>query len=250
LSIRAAVFDYWGTLVGDSVRRYLEGPRLRLRTRLLREALAAAGRPHAEEPVAAAFRAFEEEHGALQRRGLDIASGERVYLYLELLEPGLAGRLAPEELRAVEEALVTPGRVMPPEPAPGAAEVLQEAEGRGLAIGLVSNTGITPGYVLRGLLDDYGLRPYFRVLTFSDEARLAKPAEEIFRCTLETLDVEPAESVFIGDTPELDVVGPLAVGMWAVQVGDRQLDGVRPHARVDGLPGVFPALERLGLVGG
>jgi putative hydrolase of the HAD superfamily len=119
-----------------------------------------------------------------------------------------------------------------------------------LIIGLISNTGITPGYVLRGLLADYGLLPYFRILTFSDEARLAKPAEEIFRCTLEALEVQAAEAVFVGDMPELDVVGPQAVRMWAVQVGDRQLDGVRPHARIDGLPELFPALERLGLVGG
>lgn len=250
MPIRAVVFDLWGTLVGNSVWRYLEEPRRGLRTRLVMETLASAGRPHSEEAVASALRAFEGEHGALQGRGLDIESGERVVLFLDKLEPGLAGRLRPDELLAAEDALVTPGRLLPPEPAPGAEEVLREARGRGLAMGLISNTGITPGYVLRGLLADYGLLPYFRALTFSDEARLAKPAAGIFRCTLEVLEVEPAEAVFIGDMPELDVVGPLAVRMWAVQVGDRQLDGVRPNARIDTLTELFPTLQRLGLLEG
>ena len=249
MPIRALLFDLWGTLVVDNSQR--DEPRHRARLQLSCEALAAAGSAHPEEVVATALQKLGEEHGALHGRGRDIAVPEKVELFLESIEHGLSHRLPPDALGAVEHALVIPGRLTPPLSAPGARDTLEEARRRGLALGLVSNTGLTPGYVLRGVLADHGLRPYLQVLTFSDEARLAKPAEEIFRCTLEALGskgVAPADAVFIGDTPANDVAGPQAVGMWTVQVGDRQLDGVQPHARIDALPDLFPALERLGLL--
>ena len=247
MPIRALVFDLWGTLLYVDNPEDVESWR-RTRSRLALEALRSAGHPYPEETVTAALRELGREHGALHGRGCDIAVPEKVDFFLEQIEPGLAGRLRIDALRAIEDALVAPGRLIPPQPAPGAIDVLQEAQRRGLALGLVSNTGLTPGYVLRELLADHGLLPYLQVLTFSDEARLAKPAEQIFRCTLEALAVEPADAVFIGDMPALDVAGPQAVGMWAVQVGDQRLDGVQPHARIDALPELFPALVKLGLV--
>ncbi|MEX0786072.1 MAG: HAD family hydrolase, partial [Dehalococcoidia bacterium] len=136
----------------------------------------------------------------------------------------------------------------PSVPAPGAVDVLEEARRRDLALGLVSVTGLTPGYVLREILDDLGMLRHFGALTFSDEARMAKPAAEVFHCTLEVLGAAPREAVFVGDTPFADIAGPQAIGMWAVQVGARQQDGVEPHARVDALSELFPAIERLGLL--
>ena len=250
MPVRAVIFDLWGTLVGDSVGRVYEEPRRRLRTRLVREALASAGRLYSEDALTSALESFQEKHTALHAESRDIAAPERVELFLRQLRPGVAGSLTAEELRRVEDALVTPGRLVPPDPAPGAQEVLKEAKNRGLRLGLISNAGITPGYVLRLLLAEHGLLPYLQVLTFSDEARMAKPAAGMFRCTLDALDVAPQEAVFVGDMPELDVAGPLAVGMWAVQVGDRQMDGVNPHGRVDSLSELLPELERMGLLGG
>ncbi len=248
MAIRALVFDLWGTLIVDDPQR--DEPRRATRARLALEALRSAGCPYPEETVTAALRSLGREHGVLHGQGRDISVPEKVELLLERIEPGLAQQLSPDALRAVERALVTPGRLSPPMPASGAMDVLLDAQRRDLALGLISNTGVTPGYVLREILADFGLLPYLQVLTFSDEACLAKPAKEIFSCTLEALAVEPDAAVFIGDTPAIDVAGPQAVGMWAVQVGDQQLDGVRPHARIDALPALFPALEDLGLLAG
>ena len=145
--------------------------------------------------------------------------------------------------------MAAPERLTPPLPAPGALEVLEQARRRKLRLGLVSNTGLTPGYVLREVLADHGLLEYLEVLTFSDEARLAKPAAEMFHCTLGALGVAPDRAVFIGDTPVLDVAGPRAVGMWTVQIGQAPPEtGVRPHARIAGLEELFPALRKLGLL--
>lgn len=244
--LRALVFDLWGTLLLDDLGR--SEPRRVTRQRLVREALIAAGRVYPEGRVAAALEMLGALYQQLHGEGRDVSVDERLNAVLDDIEPGLAQRLSSRALRAIEDALVAPAREQPPLPAPGALEVLEEARKRKLSLGLVSNTGVTPGYVLRQILGDYGLLEHLDVLTFSDEARLAKPSPAIFHCTLEALRVKPAEAVFIGDTPKLDIAGPRALGMWTVQIGALPADGTKPHARIDGLADLFPALRKLGLV--
>ena len=107
---------------------------------------------------------------------------------------------------------------------------------------------MTPGYVLRQILEELELLQHLDAMTFSDEARLAKPAEAVYRCTLEVLGVEAHEAVFIGDSPGPDIAAPQKLGMKAMLVGGQQLDGVTPDARLDSLEELFPALRRLELV--
>ena len=80
---------------------------------------------------------------------------------------------------------------------------------------LVSNTGRTPGVVLRRILDRYGLLPYFEAFAYSDEVGFRKPDARIFSRTLETLGVEPARALHVGDNPHADVLGAQALGMRA-----------------------------------
>ncbi len=180
--------------------------------------------------------------------GRDISQPERMLIFLERIDAGLSARMSSDALVAFEDAIAGGREIEPPIPAPGAVDVLQQARGRGLALGLVSITGLPPGYVWRRILDDHGMLEFFGALTFSDEARLAKPSEAVYRCTLYVLGVEAHEAVFIGDSPGLDIAGPQELGMKAVQVGDQQLDGVTPDARLDSLEELFPALRTLGLV--
>ncbi len=246
MTIRALLFDLWGTLLYIRDVDDMEARRRRLLDRTVL-GLTNAGYPYTKETVAAALTTFGEEHSAMHRRGRDISQPERLALVLERIETGLASRMSATALLAVEDA-VADVRLRDSVPAPGALAVVEEAHGRGLALGLVCVTGLTPGYVLRDVLDGHGLLRHFGALTFSDEARMAKPTPEVFHCTLQVLGVAPQDAVFIGDTPFADVAGPQALGMKAVQVGNRQEDGVTPDARLDSLDELFPALERLGLV--
>lgn len=245
-TIKALMFDLWGTLAIDTPEA--SQSRSAIRLRLLGEALAAAGRSYSEKEIAEAFKAFAEAHAELHAEEKDISSPERASLFVERLDPSLPESLSAEALRSVEEALAGAGRYSPPVLAEGALETLAEARRRGLALGLVSNIGYTTGYVLRGIFAQWGLVPYLDILTFSDEAGEAKPAPGIFHRTLRALRVEAEEAAFVGDMPALDVVGALRVGMWSVQIGDQHLDGAEPHARISRLSEVFPALESLGLL--
>lgn len=248
MTIRALLFDLWGTLIhvddleGDANRRR------RAYVEYIATTLNEIGRPHSVEAVAAAWKVIASEMAALHEQGLDISAPERLQRLLAVLQPGLSGDVSREEMEKLERGLVWALRAHPPLAAQGALDALTQARSRGLGIGLVSITGMTPGYVLRQVLKELRLLQYLDVMTFSDEARLAKPSEAVYTCTLEALGVEPHEAVFIGDSPGPDIDAPQKLGMMAVQIGDRKQNGVTPDAQLGSLEELFPALQRLGLV--
>jgi FMN phosphatase YigB (HAD superfamily) len=66
------------------------------------------------------------------------------------------------------------------------------------------------------ILDTHGLRPYFSPIHISEDIRYRKPRQEAFMQTAEAMGVAPQDTLFIGDTFALDVVGAKSVGMDAV----------------------------------
>jgi putative hydrolase of the HAD superfamily len=115
-----------------------------------------------------------------------------------------------------------------PRPVDGVTEVLPGLAQR-YTLGLISDTGLTPGRVLRTVMQRDGLLAFFRVLTFSDELGIAKPKPKPFHYTLNLLGAEPDEAAHIGDLPETDLRGARQVGMKAILflgVSERQ-DGRR-----------------------
>ena len=129
------------------------------------------------------------------------------FLDVRLPRNGLAGLQRP-----VEEIYLRGDR---PRPVPGVMEVLPRLSQR-YRLGLISDVGLTPGRVLRKLLQRDGLLSLFRVLTFSDETGATKPRPEQFLRTLNGLGVRPVEAAHIGDLPETDIAGARGVGMKAI----------------------------------
>jgi FMN phosphatase YigB (HAD superfamily) len=244
--LRAVIFDLWNTLITDTPELGRERERARLEG--LAQALVEAGLSYGPEQVERAYREAAEESQCLQAEGRDLPSLERSALFLRWLDPELAERAGPELLEALSRSPIEAARRFPPLLVAGAVKTLEAVRRAGHLTGLISNTGATPGPALRPFLGGCGVLPLLDVATFSDEAGECKPAPGIFRRTLAALGVRPEEAVFVGDTPELDVVGPQRVGMWTVQVGEMTQDGVRPHARVATLSDLPAALRSLGLV--
>lgn len=71
------------------------------------------------------------------------------------------------------------------------------------------------------ILDTHGLRPYFSPIHISEAIGFRKPRREAFLQTAEAMGVAPQETLFVGDTFALDVVGAKSVGMDAAWF-DRQ----------------------------
>ena len=244
--LQAVIFDLWNTLIADPPDTIDRRDEIRLAG--LSRVLEVHGLPHRAEAVSDACRAMREEMAARHARGRDLSLEKRVTFLLSKLSP--SGSVSPALLAEAMDVFVEAARTLLPSACPGALDGLRAVRGSGLRIGLISNTGQTPGRGLRPVLEAHGFLPHFDALTFSDEVGLAKPAPSIYRRTLAALGVRPSATAFVGDDPELDVAGPLRLGMWTVQVGERESDGVRPHARIGRLDELAEALKSLRLLDG
>ncbi|HET90281.1 MAG TPA: HAD family hydrolase [Chloroflexi bacterium] len=216
--LSAVTFDFWGTLYQNAFAK-------EERLLMLQEALAQHHQPRSLEDLTTAYehtssvwsQVWQEEH-----RPLPITHwlGE----ILMFLEASLPTSVMTDLGQDVEQVFLQGDT---PHPVPGVAEVLPRLSRR-YRLGLISDTGLTPGRVLRRILQRDGLLRCFDALTFSDETGATKPFPEQFLRTLEGLGVDPAEAAHVGDLPETDVIGAQQAGMKSVLflgVSDRQ-DGI------------------------
>ena len=109
-----------------------------------------------------------------------------------------------------------------------AVPAIDALRGRGLRVGLLSNTARD----LDAFVSHHGLE-VDAVLTSLVHGK-TKPHDTIFRRMLELLDVAPAEAVMVGDTLVDDVEGARAVGMGAVLL-DREGRYPEVEGRLDDL---------------
>ena len=114
---------------------------------------------------------------------------------------------------------------------------------------LISDSGLTPGRVLRRVLEVRGILKFFRFTIFSDEVGYNKPNPIIFKQALKLLGVQPQETVHVGDLLETDIAGAKGMGMLTVWVNRDEevpLDtSFCPDYQVDQLPELLALLERL-----
>ena len=237
--IRLVTFDFWQTLLADTPESGAASHALRLEG--VGDALRKAGHRY-DAPVlqAADVRALVRLN-AVWREHRDVSPAEQVRVFLEALDPALPGALPPEHRAAVDHAYATPVLTHAPVVADGAVETIRALAARGLTLAIISNTGRTPGTMLRQLLARASVLDAFAVLAFSDERGVRKPAAAIFRQTLAEAGCTAAAAVHVGDDPVNDVAGARAVGMRAL------------HYVPDGRPGAESAdavVRHLGEVAG
>ena len=238
-------FDFWQTLLSDTPESAAAAHALRLSG--VAEALRRAGFWYAaaalETADVRALARLKEIWGANR----DVTPAEQARVFLEALDPELPSALAADARGEVELAYATPVLTHTPLVAPGAVEAVRVLAARGLTLAIISNTGRTPGTVLRRLLVGAGVLDAFRVLSFSDEVGLRKPDAGIFRRTLAEAGCAPEAALHVGDDPVSDVAGARGAGLRAVHYVD---DGRPPSAEADAAVwhlGELPAvLARLG----
>ena len=83
----------------------------------------------------------------------------------------------------------------------------------GLKLGLITNGSIR---MQSRKLQCLALSPLFDTILISDAEGISKPDRQIFHRALERLNTNPAQAVFVGDHPEVDVAGARAAGMQAI----------------------------------
>ena len=104
---------------------------------------------------------------------------------------------------------------------PDTKEVLQYLTDRGYALHLITN-----GFeeTQHSKLKYSGLAKYFKEVITSECSNSLKPQKEIFEFALNKAGATVEESLMIGDTMDVDVMGALSVGMDAVHVNYNHAD--------------------------
>lgn len=199
MTIRAVTFDFWMTLFEETNRAE------RHQVRVDGFCAATGADPKAtDEALQAAHAEFFRTHVSEQRT---LAPGDAVQMVCDALDLRLEPPLFDEMATLFGTAIFA----YPPTPIAGALEAVQATAAQ-VPIGLISDSGMSPGTSLRRLLDAHGFTPYFTTLTFSDEVGVAKPQAEMFTRTASVLGVAPNELLHLGDLDPTDIVGVQALG--------------------------------------
>jgi putative hydrolase of the HAD superfamily len=130
-------------------------------------------------------------------------------------------------------------------PLPDGRQVLAQLQSQGYRLGLISNTMFTGASHIKDL-ERFELAHYFETMLFSADANKWKPTTAPFLHVLESLSIEPAHAVYIGDDPTADIVGGQATGMKTIYFPSTQrfpsLNGLQPNATIthlNQLPGIL-----------
>ena len=112
-----------------------------------------------------------------------------------------------------------------------AAKALQRARDAGLIVGVISNSN---GSVQRAL-EEAGLAAHLQFVIDSSVVGIAKPDPRIFELGVRAAGTTPEQTVYVGDSYFVDVVGAQRAGLGAVLFDPGRLWGERDCAIATGL---------------
>lgn len=203
--IEAVLFDLGGTLVDYPTPSWPI-----MAAQCVQGAYGFLVKPESERPPRAAVVPGPAEARARRPpapRGTALL--HRATLALRRMVRALSGRTLPWLAEACARPLVAPGHLFD-----DSLNVLRALRQRGYRLGLVSNTPWgTPEYLWMSQLDRFGLTGFFEVRLFSSVVGFRKPDPRIFRKAMEAMHLRPDRVLFIGDTPEADILGAQRCGM-------------------------------------
>lgn len=212
--IDTVTFDLWNTLISNWP---LDNQRYgRMRVDRIRGILKQNGREVKFDDLFQAYDSGFEKCKEIWRQNLDISTEEQLKIMFDLQEDEKYRDIPPSLMPMLVEAFAAPILDEPPPVIDGAREILEQIKKESYKIGLICNTGRTPGKTIRILLERLGMIGYFDFMTFSNEFRIRKPDTRIFLHTLSRLNSHPQNSLHVGDIIELDVRGAKNAGMLSV----------------------------------
>lgn len=236
--IKAVTYDLWNTLVHN--RNYGEF-RLPALINLLKE----NGYDFEDSVVEDAYLGGFRHSGRIIRSEdhRHVEPAEIIAEVLRLLEVEdavLVDKLVP----VYEDAFM----LDPPKLKEGVFEALDYTKDK-YKVALVSVTGVSPGRLVKQVMDKYGILGYFEALSFSDEVKWVKPNVKLYHHATNLLGVAPEETVHIGDSMKGDIVGAINAGMKVIWVKTKEtpyIEGYEPDGVIESLwelPEVLRSLE-------
>lgn len=244
--LNTVTFDLWQTLIIDTPE--ISRPRNERRLNGILQILKTDGHAYGYDDLRRASRSSFKILDAIRDQELkDVTFDEQIDIYIKEVDPSLTGKLSPAARDSVVREYIDSYMEHQPTVDEYAVEVLGKVRDMGLKLGLICNTGATPGMTQRVFLKQVGIAQFFDTLVFSDEERLSKPAPRIFELTLERLKSTAAETVHVGDHGLNDVVGAKKAGLRAIWLRRKPEDipAMAPDASIDSLRDTLQALVGL-----
>jgi putative hydrolase of the HAD superfamily len=199
MAIRAVTFDFWNTLFREANGAARQQIRIGAVSNMCRVS---------EEEAVDALKTVWAEFGRRHREEQQtLGPGDAVRMVGEALGRKIEAPVA----EALERVFATAVLVYSPVPIEGAIEAVKAAAAV-VPIGLISDTGVSPGSSLQYILDRHAFTEHFTAITFSDRVGVSKPQAAMFEATAGALGVKPDELLHIGDLEYTDVVGAQGVG--------------------------------------
>lgn len=230
--LNAVTLDLWDTLVQEVPRK---NPSLgQLRIKQVQAELESLGQRFDIDIVQRAYQQSGRFCDEVWNRNRDIPLDDHLLFMLSCIDSTLPSKLKGEGLTRIRRVYSETLLIIPPILLKDARAALQWLSEKGYKIGLISNTGRTPGDVLRRILETMKIADYFDFMTFSNEVFVRKPEKGIFIHTLRGLRTVPRLSIHVGDDLEADFQGAKNAGMGAIHL-DRESESPRSNDKIHSL---------------
>ena len=227
--IKAVTFDLWNTIISD--KDYTDQ-----RVKCLAETLLKLNISRSyDEIIEACIASHEYVHEVWRDENYRYSpADERLNHILERLSAELTEDLRRRVLKEFEELVIAD----PPPLIEGVRETLEFLSPR-CKMGIICDTGVTPGRVLRKVLAGHQILGFFNVTVFSDEIGYNKPHKTMFETALTNLEAKPSEAIHVGDLLHTDIAGAKAIGMktvWFNRKGTANSEPHKPDYKIKTLP--------------
>lgn len=199
-------FALWDTLITENP--LFEREVIGWRCVLIARALKAGGYARTYRDIGRAYNLAAREVEETWKRGGVVDNESRIRRILEELESpldigrrlALQGRLECSHSKAGIELIR------------GAKELVQSLASC-YRLAIVSDTWMTPGSQLRGVLEYHQLLTSFQQCLFSDETGLSKVSSAAFVASARAFATDPGQAIHIGDNLRADVGGAARAGI-------------------------------------
>jgi FMN phosphatase YigB (HAD superfamily) len=216
MSYRVVIFDLFDTLA-DFVRErlpliHINGEAIRSTSAVIYPLFAARHGHISMEAFYHAFRrSFDEAARLREAEEREVSARERFHLFFQMLgipvtpdSESFLANLLDAHMACIADAVHAPGENR---------ELLDWLRPR-YRLALISN--FDHGPTARQILDRAGMTSCFELILISEEIGQRKPHAAIFETACQALRITPAEAIFVGDSPSIDIAGAKGVGMGAI----------------------------------
>jgi len=217
--MKAVTFDLWNTLISD---KDYTGQRVKCLADALREMGISKSYDEIREAYISSHKYVHEICRGENYRY--VSADERLNYILAGLSAELTKGLKRRVLEEFEEFVIAD----PPLLIKGVKETLESLSQK-YKMGIICDTGITPGRVLRRVLAERQILRLFDATVFSDEVGYNKPHKAVFETALRKLKAKPAEAIHVGDLLDTDIAGARAVGMKTIWFNKKGTVKSEPH---------------------